>query len=124
MYLKCVHSFSCDMLQGTELIAKIKSMADVSRSELVRECGYISTINGKERLNYTSFYEALLNAKGVDLKPKKRMGRKLTHKTKVQSDGKVIVGSAYIENMNLDPGTVFDIEVGRTKVVLTAAAAD
>ena len=124
MYLKCVHSFSCDMLQGTELIAKIKSMADVSRSELVRECGYISTINGKERLNYTSFYEALLNAKGVDLKPKKRMGRKLTHNTKVQSDGKVIVGSAYIENMNLDPGTVFDIEVGRTKVVLTAAAAD
>ena len=124
MYLKCVHSFSCDMLQGTELIAKIKSMADASRSELVRECGYISTINGKERLNYTSFYEALLNAKGVDLKPKKRMGRKLTHKTKVQSDGKVIVGSAYIENMNLDPGTVFDIEVGRTKVVLTAAAAD
>ena len=99
-------------------------MADVSRSELVRECGYISTINGKERLNYTSFYEALLNAKGVDLKPKKRMGRKLTHNTKVQSDGKVIVGSAYIENMNLDPGTVFDIEVGRTKVVLTAAAAD
>ncbi len=124
MYLTFVHSFSCDMLQGTELIAKIKSMADASRSELVRECGYISTINGKERLNYTSFYEALLNAKGVDLKPKKRMGRKLTHKTKVQSDGKVIVGSAYIENMNLDPGTVFDIEVGRTKVVLTAAAAD
>lgn len=124
MYLTYVHSFSCDMLQGTELIAKIKSMADASRSELIRECGYISTINGKERLNYTSFYEALLNAKGVDLKPKKRMGRKLTHKTKVQSDGKVIVGSAYIENMNLDPGTVFDIEVGRTKVVLTAAAAD
>lgn len=124
MYLTYVHSFSCDMLQGTELIAKIKSMADASRSELIRECGYISTINGKERLNYTKFYEALLNAKGVDLKPKKRMGRKLTHKTKVQSDGKVIVGSAYIENMNLDPGTVFDIEVGRTKVVLTAAAAD
>ena len=112
------------MLQGAELISKIKSMADASRSELVRECGYVSTFNGKERLNYTSFYEAVLNAKGVDLKPKKRMGRKLTHKTKVQSDGKVIVGSAYIEGMNLDPGTVFDIEVGRTKVVLTAATAD
>jgi hypothetical protein len=112
------------MLQGAELIAKAKSMADASRSDLVRECGYVSTVNGKERLNYTSFYEALLNAKGIDLKPKKRMGRKLTHKTKVQSDGKVIVGSAYIEGMNLDPGTTFDIEVGRTKVVLTAVTAD
>ena len=109
------------MLQGAELIAKTKSMSDASRSELVRECGYVSTVNGKERLNYTSFYEALLNAKGVDLKPKKRMGRKLTHKAKIQSDGKVIVGSAYIEGMNLDPGTVFNIEVGRSKVVLTAA---
>jgi hypothetical protein len=124
MYLTGVHFFLCKMLQGAELIAKTKSMADASRSELVRQCGYVSTINGKERLNYTSFYEALLNAKGVDLKAKKRMGRKLRHKTKVQSDGKVIVGSAYIENMNLDLGTVFDIEVGRTKVVLTAAAAD
>ena len=112
------------MLQGAELIAKTKSMSDASRSELVRECGYVSTVNGKERLNYTSFYEALLNAKGVDLKPKKRMGRKLTHKAKIQSDGKVIVGSAYIEGMNLDPGTVFNIEVGRSKVVLTAAVAD
>jgi hypothetical protein len=42
----------------------------------------------------------------------------------VQSDGKVIVGSAYIEGMNLDPGTTFDIKVGRNSVVLTAAGAD
>ena len=111
------------MLEGAELIAKTKAMANSPRSELVRECGYVSNVNGKERLNYTSFYEALLNAKGVDLKgPKKRMGRKLTHQTKVQSDGKVIVGSAYIQGMNLDPGTLFDIKVGRNSVVLTAAS--
>ena len=39
-------------------------------------------------------------------------------------DGKVIVGSAYIDGMNLDPGSTFDIKVGRNSVVLTAAAAD
>lgn len=116
------------MLEGAELIAKTKAMADSSRSDLVRECGYVTIKeDGTERLNFVTFYEALLKAKGVDLKPqkkpRKRMGRKLTHKTKVQSDGKIIVGSAYIEGMNVDPGTVFDIEVGRTKVVLTAAAA-
>ena len=113
------------MLEGADLLAKTKALSDASRSDLVRECGYVTVKeDGTERLNFVSFYEALLKAKGVDLKPKKRMGRKLTHKAKVQSDGKVIIGSAYIEEMNLDPGTVFDIEVGRTKVVLTAAAAD
>jgi|TARA_B100002052_G_C15832341_1_gene575981 hypothetical protein len=112
------------MLQGAELIAKVKSMADAPKSEIVRKCGYVSVVNDKERLNYINFYEALLDAKGVALKSKKRMGRKLTHKAKIQSDGKVIVGSAYIQDMNLDPNTVFNIEVGRTKVVLTAAAAD
>lgn len=116
------------MLEGADLIAKTKAMADSSRSDLVRECGYVTIKeDGTERLNFVTFYEALLKAKGVDLKPKKpkkRMGRKLTHKTKVQSDGKVIVGSAYIEGMNLDPGTTFDIKVGRNNVVLTAADAD
>jgi hypothetical protein len=114
------------MLEGADLIAKTKAMADASRSDLVRECGYVTIKeDGTERLNFVTFYEALLKAKGVDLKgPKQRMGRKLTHKTKIQSDGKVIVGSAYINGMKLEPGTVFDIEVGRTKVVLTAAAAE
>lgn len=111
------------MLEGAELIAKTKALAFASRSELVRECGYVSQKeDGSERLNFTAFYEALLKAKGVELKPK-RQGRTLSHKAKIQADGKVIVGSAYIDGMNLEPGTVFDIEVGRTKVVLTASAA-
>ena len=113
------------MLEGADLIAKTKAMADSSRSDLVRECGYVTIKeDGSEQLNFVTFYEALLKAKGIDLKPKKRMGRKLTHKTKVQSDGKIIVGSAYIEGMNLAPGTTFDIKVGRNSVVLTAADAD
>ena len=30
-------------LTGTELLAKVKELGDVSKSELVRECGYISS---------------------------------------------------------------------------------
>lgn len=116
----CPHS-SFNMLQGTELLSKIRTMSAFSRSDLVRACGYVTITDGKERLNYTSFYEAVLKAKGVELKPKKRMGRKLTHKTKIQPDGKAIVGSAYLQEMNLKPGTSLDIKVGRNSVVLTAA---
>lgn len=54
-------------LIGGELLAKIKQLGDVSKSDLVRDCGYFSIKqDGSERLNFTAFYEALLNAKGVE----------------------------------------------------------
>ena len=51
------------MLTGTELLAKVKAPGNASKSELVRECGYVSRKkNGSERLNFTAFNEALLEA--------------------------------------------------------------
>ena len=56
------------MLTGKDLLAKVKELGDVSKSDLVRACGYVSTKKGGgERLNFTAFYEALLEAKGVNL---------------------------------------------------------
>jgi hypothetical protein len=56
------------MLTGSDLLHKLKELGDISKSDLVRSCGYVSTKkNGEERLNFTSFYEALLEAKGVSL---------------------------------------------------------
>ena len=55
------------MLTGSELLAKVKELGDVSKSDLVRACGYVSTKkNGGERLNFTAFYEALLDLKAGD----------------------------------------------------------
>ncbi len=55
------------MLKGDLLIAKVKELGDVSKSELVRRCGYAYiAADGLERLNFTAFYEALLEAKGID----------------------------------------------------------
>ena len=52
------------MLSGSDLLAKVKELGDISKSDLVRSCGYVSTKkDGTERLNFTAFYEALLNAK-------------------------------------------------------------
>jgi len=112
------------MLTGTELLEKVRQLKDSSKSDIVRACGYLSIKqDGSERLNFTAFYEALLDAKGVDLGQPKSPGRSLTYKAKLHSDGKVIIGSAYTKKMKLDPDTVFDIEVGRTKVILTAKSA-
>lgn len=59
---------SIEPLTGPALLAKIKELGDVSKSELVRSCGYYSTkSDGSERLNFTGFYEALLEAKGANI---------------------------------------------------------
>ena len=61
-------NISSGRLTGKELLEKVELLGDVSKSELVRECGYVSTKkDGGERLYYTAFYEALLDAKGIGL---------------------------------------------------------
>ena len=53
-----------NMLTGGGLLNKVKEMGDVSKSDLVRACGYVSSKkDGGDRLNFTAFYEALLEAK-------------------------------------------------------------
>ena len=54
-------------LAGEALLSKIKEIGDANKSDLVRACGYVGQrADGSERLNFTAFYEALLEAKGVN----------------------------------------------------------
>ena len=113
------------MLTGSELLAKVKELGDVSKSDLVRSCGYVSTKkDGSERLNFTAFYEALLGAKGVSLgtdsvgKGTGKGGRKLSYTTKIQFNGNLLVGKAYTAMLDLKPGDNFEIKLGRKQVRL------
>jgi hypothetical protein len=111
------------MLTGPELLAKVKELGDVSKSELVRECGYLSIKkDGTERLNFTAFYEALLDAKGVKMTKAKGAGRSLTYKTKVQFNGKLQIGDGYLREMGLDSGAEFEIKLGKNNITLTHVA--
>jgi hypothetical protein len=113
-------------LTGADLLSKVKELGDASKSDLVRSCGYVSTKkDGTERLNYTAFYEALLDAKGMSLgeghgaKP----GRKLSFNTKVQFNGNLMVGKAYTSLLDLKPGDEFEIKLGRRQIRLTPLGA-
>jgi hypothetical protein len=112
------------MLTGSELLAKVKELGDVSKSDLVRSCGYVSTKkDGSERLNFTAFYEALLEAKGVSLgegggKGRGKGGRKLSYTTKVQFNGNLLVGKAYTAMLDLQPGDEFEIKLGKKQIRL------
>ena len=106
------------MLTGPELLAKVKELGAVSKSEMVRACGYITN----DRLNFTAFYEALLQAKGVELAASsKKPGRKLPYRAKVQFNGALQIGEAYIKQMGFEPGDEFKIKLGRKQITLTAA---
>ena len=113
------------MITGPDLLAKVKELGDVSKSELVRECGYVSTKkDGGERLNFTAFYEALLGAKGVNLgtdssgRGTGKGGRSLIYVATVQGNGNLLVGKAYTAVLDLLPGDEFEIKIGRKQIQL------
>jgi hypothetical protein len=112
------------MLTGQELLSKVKEMGDASKSELATACGYVSKKkDGSDRVNFTAFYEALLNAKGIDLgnsggKGVGKGGRKLSYTAKVQFNGNLLVGKAYTAMLDLKPGDEFEIKLGRKSIRL------
>jgi hypothetical protein len=90
----------------------------------VRTCGYVSSKkDGTERLNFTAFYEALLEAKGVSLgngpgSGIRKRGRHLSYVTKIQFNGNLMVGKAYTDILGLQPGEEFEIKLGRKQIRL------
>ena len=110
------------MLTGTELLAKVKDLGEASKTELVRATGYVSTKeDGSERLNFTAFYEALLEARGIHLGPARgdgAPGRKLSYVTHVLFNGNLLIGKAYTAQLGLQPGDPFQIQLGRRQIRL------
>lgn len=110
------------MLTGTDLLTKVKDLGDASKSDLVKACGYISQKkDGSERLNFTAFYEALLEAKGVSIGGEGAVGkggRKLSYVAKVQGNGNLLVGKAYTAMMELEPGAEFEIKLSKKVIKL------
>ena len=111
------------MLTGQELLSKVKEMGDAPKTELATACGYVSKKkDGSDRVNFTAFYEALLNAKGIDLgsggKGVGKGGRKLSYTDNVQFNGNLLVGKAYTALLDLEPGDEFEIKLGRKQIRL------
>ena len=109
------------------MLAKVKELGDVGKSEIVRACGYVSTKkDGSERLNFTAFYEALLEAKGVEFGKVTNVGkggRKLSYVATVQGNGNLLIGKAYTAMLDLQPGDEFEIKLGRKQIRLVPVGA-
>lgn len=114
------------MLRGPELLSRVKELGSMPKSDVVRACGYVSPRkDGSQRLNYTAFYEALLEAKGMSFggagesaSRKASVGRKLSYIAKVHFNGNLLVGKAYTSVLGLKPGDEFDIKLERKGIRL------
>ena len=111
------------MLTGSELLAKFKEVEGLSESEQCRACGYVTTKrNGEPRLNYTAYYKALLEAKGMKMGGGGagigKGGRKLSYTATVQGNGNLLIGKAYTALLDLKPGDEYKIKLGRKQIKL------
>jgi hypothetical protein len=110
-------------LIGTALVEKVKELGNLSKEEKARACGYYTqTKNGIERVNMMKFLNALIDAEGIELdstsEGQGRGGRSASYKISVQSNGNLLIGSAYTKKMGLEPGDEFEITLGRKHIHL------
>jgi hypothetical protein len=110
-------------LAGEALLSKVKQLEHLSKEEKAKECGYYTiTKNGVERVNMMKFYNALLEAKEIELDGKQssngRGGRSASYRITVQSNGNLLIGAAYTKQMDLNPGDEFEISLGRKHIRL------
>ncbi|NEQ81220.1 MAG: AbrB family transcriptional regulator [Moorea sp. SIO2I5] len=110
-------------LEGQALVAKVKDLGNLSKEQKARACGYYTvTKNGVERVNMMKFLNALIDAEGIELDSKVngngRGGRSASYRISVQSNGNLLIGSAYTKQMGLQPGDQFEITLGRKHIHL------
>ena len=110
-------------LVGEELLTKVKELENRSKEDKAKECGYYTvTKNGVERVNMMKFLNALIDAEGIQLDSSPsvngRGGRSASYRSSVQSNGNLLIGSAYTKQMNLKPGDEFIITLGKKHIRL------
>jgi hypothetical protein len=110
-------------LEGKALINKVKELSHLSKEEKARLCGYYTvTKNGIERVNMMQFLNALLDAEEISLDARHEgnapVGRIPSYRVTVQSNGNLLVGSAYTKQLGLKPGDEFAIDLGRKHIKL------
>ena len=116
-------------LVGSKLIDKVKELGNLSKEEKAKECGYYTvTKNGVERVNMMKFLNALIDAEGIELDSTSngqgRGGRSASYRISVQSNGNLLIGSAYTKKMGLKQGDEFEITLGRKHIQLRQIGVD
>jgi len=102
-----------EMLEGEQLLAKVRIFADRPLDQIARLCGYVGPAG---RLLRQKFYCALVRAKGFQAPVKgdndtKHRGRQADFTTRVHGNGNLLIGQTYTHRVGIEPGQEFFIEI-------------
>ena len=116
-------------LTGEDLLNKVKELGNLSKEEKAKACGYYTVNkNGISRVNMMQFLNALLDAEGIDLDNTSNAnghgGRSASYRVHVQSNGNLLIGSAYTKQLGVSPGDEFEINLGRKHIRLMQVNSD
>jgi AbrB-like transcriptional regulator len=102
-------------LTGKALLKKVKELESLPRRQKAKRCGYFTVKGSAVRIDVSGFYDAVIAAQGVHLDPesaKDGRGREATYRVSVHKNGQIVIGSAYTQEMGLQPGDEFVIKLG------------
>ena len=110
-----------EQLTGKALLKKVKELGHLNKTEKAKACGYVNTTRkGVERAKMMDFLSALVSAEKIPLEPEKptsrRRGKEASYRTTVHSNGNLLIGSAYTQQLGLKPGDEFDIKLGHKNI--------
>ena len=111
------------VLTGKALQDKVSEMKGADKKEIARACGYTTTTkSGQERISLMAFYNALLEAEGMNFDGESQgsgRGRAATYRVTVHKNGNLLIGAAYTKEMGLEAGDEFEIKLSKKKIALT-----
>lgn len=118
-------------LEGKALLAKIISLSDASKADIVRACGYVSRKkNGAERLDFRAFYESLVEARRLQVASREsedRLNRKSrpervkdnnSFQILVAKEGPVLLTRSCARQLDLQPGDKFCVRLESGAIIL------
>jgi hypothetical protein len=114
-------------LTGKELLAKVQSLSGSSKAVQAESCGYVRTVQRGENegaavIDTHNFLIALAEAHGVSF-GNGSGSFKSNGKLKVNGNGQVLVGPAYLKKLGIKPGSVVTVEAIEENGELVLAAA-
>lgn len=101
-------------LTGEALLKAVEqgTLQGLSKRNLILACGYVRKgADGRRYAQAKEFYEAVLQARGLQIGSSRPTGRRLSFQTRVQVNGNVMLPRSYTAKLGLVPGTVLAIEL-------------
>ena len=95
-------------LTGSELLAQVKILGEISEPELAAATGYV-TAEGKPKI--AALRSGLLEAYGLKVVKAPKSGRALSYEGTIQKNGNAILSGGYTSQLGLAPGDKFKVEV-------------